>query len=877
MTIQLTDARVINGSVQAAGTQHTLSADFEAYLVQNGLATWVGSAPNQSGLTPVWSQTKLDGSVNLVVADGHEYAIGGAMPPGFVGYDKPTIIFVRDHAYKQIIGDATHDSMHEWFKENGLFPYSITTNTVTSDQHPDGSGASPDGSVAMTWAQLKALQDEGIEITNHACRHIGSLGRANTGVKITYTGANATATAYVAATVGTDKILHCVDSSDHTFDLSNASYDTLAELKTAVEALSGWSFVLAPELDGSEKSSNLLGVVSGNAKNCKTAGARFAMSSGLRIRYKGANLRTAYTRIRPDGSGYGRLVHLMGDGVILAEIDLSNASYDTLAEVATYINTTAFGQDKAGDWECYYMDSEGNGDSYATGVEASRFTTGGMAATGWKDCMSIYAYHHAGMPMELVWDKLLRKARDDAAAHGVTMLNFSDVGGVAPSVVFPAISEFNNFGRSTYVENTNSPFPMPVDRAFAVPGFGADDDTTSVNDERLIAAYDALADSPGFVISPFMHQLNVDGSTGKNFVPLSGSIGYQSETKVALMLAKIKELTDAKKINLLTQQQFYAMRDKLAPPSNRIFNPRFKNSGNTMTGLGSSSNGYHMPGWQIATSNVTEFSVDADDKLTITTTSASASNYMTQVVYLDPAKTYSIGMLVEVLSYSSGTGISWSLLPRLNTGSAEYRDRPNNNMGVWVDDYVTTTDKQLDATITVPFQQRKPAFIRNAYNAWDDDSALTWDLSVTKHIKLSVDGLTALEIDCSAGASSASAVRAWEIAAAINAALKASATYSKYGQYHNIARSDSGYLILEMPYPSFWSTTSNRIVVTAGTTTDATNKIFGGQASADRPIGFASPSGVQGMLHPYELTIYFNVVGRYRISGIHCNEIKGIT
>jgi len=80
MTIQLTDARVINGSVQAAGTQHTLSADFEAYLVQNGFATWVGGAPDVGGDTGVTTwRRNADGLVSLVGPDGH-------LPP--FGYQK---------------------------------------------------------------------------------------------------------------------------------------------------------------------------------------------------------------------------------------------------------------------------------------------------------------------------------------------------------------------------------------------------------------------------------------------------------------------------------------------------------------------------------------------------------------------------------------------------------------------------------------------------------------------------------------------------------------------------------------------------------------------------------------------------------------------
>lgn len=50
MTIQLTQARVVNGAVAAAGTQHTLAESVEADFITNGWATRVGAAPDQSGL-----------------------------------------------------------------------------------------------------------------------------------------------------------------------------------------------------------------------------------------------------------------------------------------------------------------------------------------------------------------------------------------------------------------------------------------------------------------------------------------------------------------------------------------------------------------------------------------------------------------------------------------------------------------------------------------------------------------------------------------------------------------------------------------------------------------------------------------------------------
>lgn len=816
-----------------------------------------------------WTTDASGNVTGLVGPDGQAISV---FPDGFQSADNGTMVFVRDHAYPQIVGDGSHASMHQWFKDNLLYPYSLTINTVNDTQHGNGNSAAPGGSNAMSWAEVKSLQDDGVEITNHTARHIGSLRRANTGFVLKYAGANATATAYVAYTTGVDPVLHCVDSADNTFDLTHANYDTLAELKAGVEALAGWTMTLAPELDGSERSNLILGVAVGNARNCKTAaGARFAISGGLLIRYKGKYLKTAYARILN-----GAYLQIVGDGVVLSELSLSSGSYDTIAEIATLINTTAFGQDSAGDWECFYMDSDGGADSYASGTETSRYVLGGMPATAWVDVAGQYGYLPSGMPPQQVWRKLLGKAKADAAAYGITMRNFSDVGGPAPSGMMPALCEFNNLARTTYVENAIWPHALPVDMAFAITASGADDNTTSITTANLVACIQAIADSPGFVISPFLHQLDPDGSTGLSFLDVvSAGDGYQSETKVAAMLAAVFAEKSAGRLNTLTQQSFYAMRGVLSRPSNRIFNPKFINSGAALAGILSASNGAHIPGWSLNTPNATSFTVE-DGVITAAFDTASSSNYISQIVYLTPGHIYEVGALIESLAYTSGSGVSVVIAPIATAGAQEYRNEADQNLGLWIKDYVTVKGKNPRALITVPPLGRKSNYIRNAYNAWDDDSAKTWDLSSVKHIKLNIDGKGVIEIDCSSGAGSAAAVYAYEIAAAINAAIKASATYKAYGEYHNIARAENGYLIIEGHYPSFQTTDSIAFVVTAGTTTDATNKIFGGQSGVDRPMGFSVPGGGQGMIHPYKIEIIFNAVGTFRVSGVHVVEVESM-
>lgn len=792
---------------------------------------------------------------------------GAPVINGFVGADKPTIVYVRDHAYKQVA------EQHAWLKANGLWPYSITLNTEVASAL-GGNSASPGGSDAVTWEQIAALQSDGVEVTNHTCRHIGSLRRVNTGFSLSYTGANGTATAYVTYTTGLDPVLHCVDSSDHQFNLTNASYDTLAELKTAVNALTGWTLTLAPELDGTEPSKYTLGVAVGNAKNCKSTTAMFAISGGLILRYKGSLAKTAFVRIRAQSA-----LQLMMDGVSVDHLALNTGAYDTIAEVATYINGAAIGGGSAGDWECYSLDNEGvSSMSFVTGVETTLYTTGGFDTTPWRDALGQYVYLTIGMPIQEVWQKLLKAAKTTAAANNVTMKNFSDVGGKAPSLMMPSISDYNNLARVTAIENYIAPYAVPVDVAASVVGYGADNDTTSQTDASVVASLSALADSPGFVISPFLHHTHADGSSGYAFTnSASGLSNYQTEARMVAALAKIKELTDASSINVLTQQGLYEARQILSKPSNRLFNPRLLNGGASLVNA-NSDQGILIPGWELKTlsANVSACAVSFG-KLSITTTVATTQTFLRQVVYLQSGKSYSFGANVNSLSYASGFGVGISCQPLSSTAAYEYRNKiPGSVGGFGLDDYIAYKSGSIERLMTVPAQERKGGYIRNVLNAWDDDSNKTWDLSVTKHIKVNIAGAGAVEIDCSSGAASASAVLAWEIASAINAAIKASATYKKFSEYFAIAKAENGYLIIESPYKTS-DDNAAMIVVTAGTTTDATNKIFGTNPSwSDQPMAVASVSGAQGSVHPYLFSVVVYAVGTFQISGLHCSEIEAV-
>lgn len=72
MTIQLTTACFINGSLAASGSQHTLDEATEAGFIYRGMATRVGIAPDQDGVVnAAYLSTDSNNNTVLVGADGN--------------------------------------------------------------------------------------------------------------------------------------------------------------------------------------------------------------------------------------------------------------------------------------------------------------------------------------------------------------------------------------------------------------------------------------------------------------------------------------------------------------------------------------------------------------------------------------------------------------------------------------------------------------------------------------------------------------------------------------------------------------------------------------------------------------------------------------
>ena len=760
-----------------------------------------------------------------------EFDAGGKVIRTLFDPSTPILMIGGDHPYSQWLGDATHEGTLAYYEANGIKPYiAVNTDAESGENNPGDTGM-------MTWAEVATIKNR-VELQSHGARHIQAWSKINTGLKITYTGANATATVYCD---GTNLVL--TDSGATNIALSG---ETLTTLAAAVNAVAGWACTLAGELTGDESATNVLTIASGNAKNAKTPNiARMATGGGITIRYSGTAYRSAWVWRATN------LLILHGDGVPVAWIDTTNASYDTLGELVTYINTLT-------GWTAYLCDNDNsvaaNTDNYISGGESSA----NLKLARFVDCINTRAILTAGLSNHYMIRRQLLQAKAQAVANGLEFKNFSQSGGSAWPELFAAHADLHGIfrGNDQYaVQYQPGQFQLGLVRHM-MPHFNIGDGEGYTSAGRPEAIIEALADSPGFALNLLVHEVNPDASTGQTFLA-DMHTGSLTETYWAAMVAKIKAKQDAGEIIVLTPEEAR----KLIPQSrafNKLFNPRLKNSGEALTGAASDP-GVIIPGWALLTpAQFTAASV-TDGALSLTSNATTTQGVLKQYVYLKPGKTYRFLVHIDEITVSSGSGVQLSLARAVNKLAMDAS--PASTQTVYTT-YATTAGV-LEMLVSVPVEEVQRAYVRSL-------NAQTYDLSTNTNIRVNIDskGLTA-NINCAG--STAAATTAKEVATAINAALAADANYP--AEYHNCARAENGRVIIESPYAySSGAPDSYQIVVDQGSANDAYSAIFGSVVQDGKSLGknaTALPDNTSWWLFAVNVALS----GSVKVSGLTCEEL----
>jgi len=765
-----------------------------------------------------------------------ELSAGGAKFPEMYLSDKPVLVIGGDHTYSQWWGTNGNNGMAQAYIDRDIRPY-IAVNT-DADSSPDTPV------ISMTWEQVVALKDRGVEMIAHGHRHIMRQFRVNSGIRIRSTNGG-TNTVNITSTS-----VVLTDTPNGTTTLLFATYPTMAQLVAAINAVPGWvSEIEDGDVFGADASAKLLPLIAARTVTATSGTQRFAICGGLTITYSG----TAYqdVRVRITQGAYHNF-ELYCDGVRIGNFDTGNASYNTLTKLVTAIRALAItgltvwladnGREQTGaDFPSYI---QGDESSWHLSTQPYAFSI--MSGETRIDMME----GGKGLTSGEILNRNYDLNKSTALANGVDLKNYAVSGYGLPPNALRGGAAFTTWRGTvdSVVQNPLWQWSDSFPQGFRLYWTAYLPQYANVN--RVTAVLDALADSGPAVMDLLIHKIQPDGSSQYEFID-GGDPTYfdQVETNFITILDKIKELKDAGAIQTLTPDQAGRIIHKLPAPRNRIFNPRFRNSGESVK---VADNGLVVPGWQVGFAGASFSSAGiADDALSFTTTSAVPTNILSQVAFLKPGKSYEMGFYVDIANGATGSGLR--VIAQTLRGQIRNLNPAGNIIG---GDYHILSGF-VKMRITVPK-------LPDNYPGRVISKAGPFDLSVNKNIKLNINFVGQISIDCSAGAASASAVKTSEVAAAINAAIIASGTYTP--EYFTCAKAVGTKVVIENPYAGAYA--NYTVDIAAGASADALTTVFGGVG-----VGMTEWSPSLGESMPWYVMLQSSMTGSATISNPYIQEI----
>ena len=808
-----------NAATLAAPTAQML-ASYNTVFALN-VAPFTRYRTNGTALVPDAQYTR-DSSGNIT-------GLGNGQRVLYPTIDAPLLVLGGDHPYAQW---AT--GLAPLYRATGVAPYLAINTNSTGDNNLD-----PGQTDMLSWGGIAALTD--VEILAHGARHIQDWTRINTGVTILYSGANATATVAISATQIT-----CTDSGANAFTLS--SY-TLTSLAAAINALTGWSCTLAPELAGTESASNLIQI---GATSVKSVSQKFAAGGAIMIKYNGTAYREVAVRVASN------TLKVYADGVLAVTQSITGGA--TLNTLVTAVNGAVSGL------VCKLCDNQKTETpsfpSYISGSElaASILSTSNTLLS----CVEQPVVLQAGLSQWYMAERQMAVCQAAIQAQGIATTGFANSGNGFIRATATGHSQFST-ARGNSIDTidttlaTNAPRPVPTWMTSFYRPTTALINTQYTTTGRITAIFDALADSPGFTCDLLMHKVLKDGSSAYDFSSADNSYYDQTETIWVAAMAALKTKLDARSIYSVYPRELPARAAQAARPKNLVFNPKFKNAGESL--IVASASPVLVPGWNLLTAGAdySAVTVDSNGDITFAMLTASERTPLTQYLWLEPGKTYDIGVQVSIGSYASGNGASIQIQPvrgwQFDGWAAQQTNINRSN-------YTTALDGSLRMRFTVP---TSPPFGKARIISASFGSGI--NMTTNKKINLNVFAKGAFDIDCSVGAASAASVQAHEAAAAINTAIKANSSYP--AELHNIASAENGRVILEVPKRG--PDGSFQMVVANGTATSITATMFG-QSDMLATSNWAQPN-------PFAMPVALNLLvalssgATCKFSRPYCEEV----
>lgn len=828
----------------------------------------VTAPPGQAAEYTAAQLAQSPAGVVAVAADGSTL-LGptGAPVSGDTNLPARSILTIGgDHPYAQWWGSNGTDGLAQMFLDAGIKPYiAICADETAEGSVTSGYGATLNKPGMLTTAQARALQARGVEFVSHGSRHTHFWELFNTGIRVWYTGAEATPTVNISTTQLTTSTA-VTGATNFTW----ASYPTLAQLATAINALAGWNCVLASELTGAEPSSAMMplnaarSVTDPGGSDVTKSNQRFALVGGIMIRYSGTAYRDVSISVN-DGSNF---FSLFADGARLAAI--STAA--TLTSIVTSINAlniaglTALVMDNGFSAQTVAGSSVLNpgqkqretycyGDELGTGLhripQAQSINVSGIQASG-------------GMGYAYVLRRSVLAVKERAAAlYGLSINAFAQPGGrLFPWHLRSMLDEHTAWrGNRSYTENYSglSPHAMRADHPGKFTGHFtsiiASSTGTPYGEGDVKAVIDALGDSDGWAVNWLNHLCTPTPGDPSPYTGLNQqSVGTytssadQDEGPFWRELRYASAARDAGLIEIAPPTKAEQLRLRKRGPSNLVFNPRFRNGrSNSLLGITSAltgNGGIACPGWALATASSDYSAVTVDPttgELAITTTGALGSNRtpIGSNLMLEAGKTYDLGASLNLLGWGSANSVRWVLYPLhggigkgFTLGQGSILSMP------WFGGFAGDAAWHFSVPPRGNPQPARVVSIAGAFAFGGTDS-----------ITVNIDNRGATAAISLTGLTTAKAV-----AAAINTAIAADAVYANLAQYHNVARAEDNRLIIEAPALNTAPGDSGSLLLLANSVGTPLATLFGAGVTTVRATGKAD-AGADTTLVGYRLAL----------------------
>lgn len=787
-----------------------------------------------------------------------------------------------DHPYAQWWGDA-NNGLAKMFADVEIKPYIAICADESSD-HTSGFGATLGKPEMLTVAQAQALQSQGVEFVSHGARHAHFWELLNTGIRVYYSGVEATPTVNISTTQLTTST---ATTGATAFVFS--TYPTLAELQTAINALAGWNCVLATELTGTEPSAALMPLnaarsntpVADSTNSCQ----RFALSGGVMIRYAG----TAYKEVAIAVNYGSNFFAVYGDGARL----IAQSTATTLTAIVAAINALNVAGLTALVMDNGYAAQTVAGSTVLNPGQKQRETYcfGDELGTSLHRINQLRSVNHfglqvtAGLGSGYTFRRQILSVKERALSnYGITLNSFAQSGGrFWPWHIENIGDEHVSWrGNRSYTDLYSgiSPHAMPANHAGKFTGhftsIASWATSTPYQEGDVKAIIDALGDGDGWHVNWLNHLCTPtpDDASGytlnKHSAGLYTSSADQDEGPYFRELQYAAASKNAGKIEILppTEAEYYRLLKR--PPSNLIFNPKFRNGrANNILGITTvlqGGGGVAVPGWAISTSSSdwAQASVSPDGALTLQTVGALGANKtpLGCTLLLEPGKTYAVGAFLDLLSWGAANTVRFNVYA-IHNGLGD-----SNNIGqsfLSPQLYYGGGCEAAKFLFTVPpIENPQPACIRSI--------AGPFSFGGTDTITVNIDNRGTSAAIALTGLTTAKAV-----ASAINTALASDATYALLAQYHNCARAEDNRLIIEAPHVNSSPDDDGSLMQVLNGTGAPMAVLFGAGITTARAASHAH-TALDTTMVGYRLALVPSATSAQQsmtISAPFCREIKG--